>query len=51
MSPTVEVDLVVMGIGMVVAILAVSLHSSDVAVAGMLTTLLAAYAGWLDRRR
>jgi hypothetical protein len=49
MSPTVDFELVVIGI--VVAVLAVSLHSSNVAVAGMIITVLAAYAALLDRHR
>lgn len=49
-TPTVEVELVVLGVGILAVVLAMLFHSSDVAFAGMLMTALAAYAAWLDRR-
>jgi hypothetical protein len=51
MSPTVEVEFAIVGFGIGIAVLGVSLHSSHLAVAGMLIIVLAGYAVWLDWRR
>ncbi len=49
MSPTMEFELAVVAIGIIVTVLAVTLHGSNVAVAGMFIVALASYAAWLDR--
>jgi len=51
MSPTMDFELVIVGIGILVAILAMRLHSSEAALAGLGIAVLAVYAVWLERRR
>jgi hypothetical protein len=51
MSATVGFELVVSDVGGVITALAASMHSMDVATAGLMIGLLGAYAAWLDRQR
>jgi hypothetical protein len=51
MSPTLDFELACVGAGIVLAVVAASLHSMDVGLAGAGLAVLAAYAAWLDRRR
>jgi hypothetical protein len=50
-SPTVDFELVFVGAGIVLAIIAMGLHSAEVGLAAATLAVLAGYAAWLDRRR
>ena len=51
MAPSMDFELVIAGDGILRAFVAISLHSADLALAGVLVATLAGYATWLDRRR